>query len=571
MTLNMTAITQRHAYQAADYRLTDAQTGEVRDFETQKCVIVTTFSWTALVCFTGIGRTSSLDISEWLAEQVKSVGPDEPFDTLTDALISADSWLKAVPEKHRRHSFSIAAFIRSQPVFQLISNFETPTGLMRAPQSHFSLYTVRVARPTVFLAGQRSAITRAERRRLAAFVSRDPAPGSVHSLLVELNEAAATRSEFVSAACFTGHATHTGEWDGRPHGVEGRPFFPSFVVPKGMEEAIKRLLDDQFGPGRAQLVGLTGARAEASNDYHRLQVREKQSDPSVHSNYGAFLADQRRDLEGAEKQYRRALELDPSHVNALGNLANLLWSRGETEEALELYTRALEIDPGNENVTWNFARVLASTGRLGDATGILDSGIGRHPESGRLRLLRAESLLMAGDPKGALESARHARERGADQAKVEAAFAVALQMGGASVGECIAAYRVALSIDSANAALRLNLAQLLFLRGDDAEARWELREAQRLGLDSPSQLEALFYELAHVSTDISRTIQRINDILSAGVHLNWNVQANVDKVAETRPRTGPLLSMLYRIMAGHESQSALEGLTSELEHELADG
>jgi len=43
---------------------------------------------------------------------------------------------------------------------------------------------------------------------------------------------------------------------------------------------------------------------------------------SASTNYGAFLQDKKQDLKGAEKSYLRALELDPNHVNALGNLAN---------------------------------------------------------------------------------------------------------------------------------------------------------------------------------------------------------------------------------------------------------
>src|SRR5262249_15910471 len=116
--------------------------------------------------------------------------------------------------------------------------------------------------------------------------------------------------------------------------------------------------DKQFGFGRARLVSTSFARSDASDEYHKVQLRERPNDPSVHSNFGAFLKEKKGDIVGAEREYHIALELDPKHVNALGNLANLVAEKGEIEAASALYGRALEAEPGNENVTWNYARLL---------------------------------------------------------------------------------------------------------------------------------------------------------------------------------------------------------------------
>jgi tetratricopeptide (TPR) repeat protein len=101
-----------------------------------------------------------------------------------------------------------------------------------------------------------------------------------------------------------------------------RPYFPNFAIPAGAEEAITRLLDQQFGPGRAQLRGVSTTRADTSDEYHEIQLREKPEDPNTHSNYGAFLMDIKGDREGAERAYRKAIELDENHASALGNLAS---------------------------------------------------------------------------------------------------------------------------------------------------------------------------------------------------------------------------------------------------------
>ena len=107
MTLNLTVTTRRCVYQSADYRLIDLRAGTAVDFETQKIALVNAFGWSATVCFAGVGRTHDLDVSEWLADRVASIQPDDPFDRLLDELLKANDWLSTVSAPHNRHSFSV--------------------------------------------------------------------------------------------------------------------------------------------------------------------------------------------------------------------------------------------------------------------------------------------------------------------------------------------------------------------------------------------------------------------------------------------------------------------------------
>jgi hypothetical protein len=360
MTLNLTVTTRRCIYQSADYRLRDVRTGNTSDFETQKIVLVNAFEWSATVSFAGVGRTHNVDVSEWLADRVGSIQPDDPFERVLDELLTANDWLSTVSEpQDNRHSFSVGAFVGSEPVFARVSNFEQPSGLAATIASaSLSLFKVRPTKPRTFAAGQKWAVTRTERSRLAALAAQDPDPERMYSALSEVNRSAASRTTLVSPACFTAHVRFTGEGGGLAHDIGDRPFFPHCAIPTGAQEAITRLLDQQFGPGRAQLRGMSTSRADASDEYHQIQLREKPKDPNAHSNYGAFLKDMNGDQEGAERAYRKAIELDDNHVNALGNLANVLWEKGDTDQASSLYRRALEADSGNENVTWNYAWFL---------------------------------------------------------------------------------------------------------------------------------------------------------------------------------------------------------------------
>jgi hypothetical protein len=120
-------------------------------------------------------------------------------------------------------------------------------------------------------------------------VERDPDSTVVYERLAEVNRMVAARNNFVSEACWVVHARLTGDGGGRGFGLEGRPFMPRMAFPAGTEDVIRKLVAEQFGDGMGSIVGISTVRAEATEEYHQTQLREKPGDPNVHSNYGAFL------------------------------------------------------------------------------------------------------------------------------------------------------------------------------------------------------------------------------------------------------------------------------------------
>jgi tetratricopeptide (TPR) repeat protein len=65
--------------------------------------------------------------------------------------------------------------------------------------------------------------------------------------------------------------------------------------------------------------------------------------------------------------YRRALHLDPGHVEANLNRGRLLHEGGRPDRALEHYDRALEGDPGSAHAHYNRGVALEDLGRSDDA------------------------------------------------------------------------------------------------------------------------------------------------------------------------------------------------------------
>lgn len=68
------------------------------------------------------------------------------------------------------------------------------------------------------------------------------------------------------------------------------------------------------------------------------------NDTNVLCGYATFLATHGGE-EGAEKHYKRCLEIDKNHLGALCNFAVLMENTERHVDACTLYERALEVDP----------------------------------------------------------------------------------------------------------------------------------------------------------------------------------------------------------------------------------
>jgi tetratricopeptide (TPR) repeat protein len=135
-----------------------------------------------------------------------------------------------------------------------------------------------------------------------------------------------------------------------------------------------------------------------------------QNSQSITARY--WLA-QVEEIQGNHKasieQYRRVIAADPTHANALNNLAVLLGESGQASEALPLAQRAKELLPGNPAVTDTFGWVLYKNGLYSLAVRQLEEA-----NSHQMTALRASHLSMAywkaGSPDRARQALDHARK-----------------------------------------------------------------------------------------------------------------------------------------------------------------
>ncbi|MFN7975809.1 MAG: tetratricopeptide repeat protein [Acidobacteriota bacterium] len=86
------------------------------------------------------------------------------------------------------------------------------------------------------------------------------------------------------------------------------------------------------------------------------------------------------DVDHARDCYRRALELEPSHVPSCVNLGRILHDAGQTAAAERHYRNALENRPGDPTAAFNLGVALEDLGRPVEAVDAYQIAIGSDPD-----------------------------------------------------------------------------------------------------------------------------------------------------------------------------------------------
>ena len=97
-------------------------------------------------------------------------------------------------------------------------------------------------------------------------------------------------------------------------------------------------------------------------------------DATTHYNLGLLMSMTGR-LPDAEREYRRALAIDPVHADARGNLGPLLVRMGRTREAADVLKRLVTDDPENVSALTNLGVVFLQLGRPAEARSFLERAL----------------------------------------------------------------------------------------------------------------------------------------------------------------------------------------------------
>jgi tetratricopeptide (TPR) repeat protein len=155
---------------------------------------------------------------------------------------------------------------------------------------------------------------------------------------------------------------------------------PRQLMPKAKEAALKSLaLDDHLAEGHASLGQIAAYYdydfTTAEREYRRAIELNPNYAPA-HQWFAEHLATKRR-FDEALSEIRRALELDPLSVIMNRIYADILVDARRYDEAIEQYRRTLELDP-------NFQTAHYFLGRAYEAKGMYDEAVAEYTRTGQI-------------------------------------------------------------------------------------------------------------------------------------------------------------------------------------------
>ena len=259
----------------------------------------------------------------------------------------------------------------------------------------------------------------------------------------------------------------------------------------------------------------------AIDDYARLVGNEAQGFDG-HYVRGLALRHLNR-LPEAEKELHRATALEPSHADALLNLAAVLGSGGESEAAVAYLRKAAGLHPDSGDIRYRLAQALRDAGDAEAADTQFkefERIRARTQRGSRVAVLmrQGRQSLAAGDQASAKESYQAVIRL--EPAHVEAHLNLGLayeRLGSGKLAEVM--FRKSTALDPENAEAHLKLGLKLAARGEFGEA-----------LSSVTRALGLAPESAAARRAIGMVLTRLNRPRDAVPHFEWLVQGDPEAV-----------------------------------------
>ena len=172
-------------------------------------------------------------------------------------------------------------------------------------------------------------------------------------------------------------------------------------------------IDPRYAPALDQLasnfLNKAGMGLVSSQEgYARGREAEEKAlaiDPDyapAHARLGSIAMYAENDLAGAARYYQRALALDPTNLDVLGNAASFLQTLGRLDEALALKEAVVRRDPVNVTALFNLGNAQRNAGRYDAAIASFRTVLSLSPNRGNAHNQLGITLLLKGDAPAAL-------------------------------------------------------------------------------------------------------------------------------------------------------------------------
>jgi putative PEP-CTERM system TPR-repeat lipoprotein len=253
------------------------------------------------------------------------------------------------------------------------------------------------------------------------------------------------------------------------------------------------------------------------------------ANPLSHQMLGAVYA-ARKDLVAARAAFAKALELNPTYLPAIANLARLDIAEKKPADARKRFEAVIAKDPKNEQALLALADVMARTGAPpAEIVATLQRAVTANPQSVASRLALIGFHLHAKDSKAALSAAQDAAATLRTEPRIIGALAQAQEAAG-ETNQAIETWNRLAALEPRSAVPLVRLAALFARRQDYPKTIDSLRRAQKLAPGDPAITRDLV--LAHLlsgkpddALKEAKSLQTTMPKLAAGFALEGDVHA----------------------------------------------
>jgi tetratricopeptide (TPR) repeat protein/tRNA A-37 threonylcarbamoyl transferase component Bud32 len=176
---------------------------------------------------------------------------------------------------------------------------------------------------------------------------------------------------------------------------------------RAMKRAIELRPDADYYGNRGGIYTYEGKFALALADLD-IALRFKPDDVNIRMNRAELLWKVKKDLAGAERDFRHAVRVGPRRAAAWQNLGRFQLATGKPAEAVASLEQATGLAPRLATAWELLAKARHAAGRLDDAALAATKAISCDPRRPQSYNLRAQILAQRGDHRAAIEDLDHA-------------------------------------------------------------------------------------------------------------------------------------------------------------------
>ncbi len=268
---------------------------------------------------------------------------------------------------------------------------------------------------------------------------------------------------------------------------------------------------------------------QRNNDFQSMEsiwsktVSQVPQNERAHNSYAEALVSVKK-WDEAEREFQKAIELEPGFYAALSNYGSMYEKQGKLKDAEKMFRRALQANPFSSKIWYNFGYVLEKQGDLSESIQAYQQSLILDPHLWNSMLNLGKAYFKQKDFLRAEEMYRRCISANPDCSAGYAGLAQILDLKGDFDGALLQ-YENALRLDSSVIETRYFYVQALEKKGRLREALGQIKEVIQLSPNKPD-LKIDLANLLFLNHEVDSAIAVCKQLVREGTnnsapYLNW--------------------------------------------------